>query len=648
MSTTKSISSYASSSENKKKVRKSENLDDKKVTFQEKDMEIKKLKEEVLRLKVKNHDNTNQNLSVLAMGKHRESMNMADQFIKACMKDTMFNYEMVMEVDDKMNNETKKAISRDSRKIFKDEVKTYVEGDNCNCSHCIMNKNLSKIIWNKQESSKLVQLSSHLYSNIQYDPSKMNYKSTNKDGKMKVIRLEDKKSRKDIITIEFFQKNQDIAMTYDFSAHKESGVMFMINEETMYISVASFLVVKAMREMKENPYSKIMENQIMMETSGINNTCFDRFFNSLEVEFLKTEGFTKMSDLSEEQEMYFLTNFGNDKCYIRFDDSDTKSKTNHIEWKEFDKSVMVECYKLITPMLRNVSFFSNEETNTPDNLDYYDPLNSDPMSNSSEDFGEMIWNEYNSDMSKIYMKNSGDYRDEFFQKNFISRCEDMNMEKKEINLLVNSDMHWNFMDRWNHPNCNYMSLFYMSRRNFYSIMFFSRNMKEFTTMVYEYDLSCWITMMKATKKKVEDYLAKNITDDRTIDYDMVKEFERKMLETPIMHSKFCNKLYIDFKERVFKFIKMYTQANQIDYRSNEIYNTPDDLKSKFYKKDDIEYVKMKTEIREAKTRSIINDIVGVEDFPCDSKILNDFLYSFNEQDIKEMDYIKDRFCNGYL
>lgn len=643
---TSTITKNQKSISSTKRVQK-EDKDDTRKIIMEKDQMIKEMKQEILKLKVKSQDIENGNLSMIAMGKHRESIKMADAFIKAGMKDSMFNYDLVVEMENELKEDSQRVSKKEKKKLFKSSVESEFSKNECKCSYCILNKSLGNTSSSSSKCSKLTQVTSSFFMNLEFDPEKYELKSSKKGDKNKELKFFNKRSRKNDLKIELIHRSQDVAPIYDFSLHADTGIVTDCQGVEVMVSMSAFLVVKAMREVQNDSYSDMLEMDTILNNPEIEHTCFNKFFDELEDKALFLDRARKISDMNEQQEMWFLTRYGNRKCYIRINDKDKRAKENHIQWEEFENSMEIECYKLSTPLLRNISFFTDQDKLREDlkNWDLMPHHRSDSSSASDDNFGEIKWKECSSNMTRIMYANQSDRRDDFYLNNFYKKHEESQLTGSEMDLLMHSDLHWNFLDRWNHPPVLLLKLFYMSRRAFFTILYFSGSVKIFTDMVYDAQFNTWEECLDLCKELIRYHYYYRNNEEKMSEIQVYRKFEERLFQNELIYNDFTKRLYMDFKERVFKMIKMYTEASNMQHRENEISNMEPDV---------VEYAKLHEEkflmeLREHmrtgdSLSSTIQDLSPMDMLPEDEDD-DYFEYSMRKEDIREMNYMADKLAN---
>lgn len=583
-------------------------------SIREKDYKIKELKEEVLKLKVRIQDDSNMAMSISNMEVLRQDFRMADDFVRAIIKDNISNYDIIIQ----MEEEVKKNKTTNTHKMvpIKNQQSDIINNDTCKCSSCIMQKSMSKTMFSNSTSwfNKIIQISHNVFMQMSFDCSEYQISSAMDSENVKKMELFSKKSNRKKMSLEFYQKQKELNTHYDFSMHNNLnlGIQVNINEENYMVSYSSFMVVKAMRETWENPLNSLVLRNKMQNMDELRLKCFSIMLKVITDGMIYRDDIYSINDLHDEEEMLLLTNFGNKVVYVFFDEKENMNMDNHISSSKFNNSVEIQVYKLVTPLLRSVCFFAefmiDEPIEVPDNesdFDIISVLNENPKLDE-EHKDKNIWGEkkilsdkdtdsvssrnksiaddvnddhddfeeiseiYDHNMTKVLKKNNGVITNPFFIEAFMKKNTNKGIDNAMLSKLTASTLAFNFIDGINHPDIKALHLFSMKETYFRALLVFHRNTRDFTSSVYEDSFELWwqkSTML--TKMFYEHYIKKfNLESLENTQEMLFTNFLEDMWSELHIDDKFLSRLFLDFKSRINMYIKMRTEAVDIDYTLN--------------------------------------------------------------------------------
>jgi len=605
----------------------------KKSSEKDKDLEIRSLKEEILRLKVTMDSINKTQAAVINMSMMRDDMKVADRFIKMVLRDNVRDYEMVVSMEKEDNKVTLKKKTRNDyireQEKFTTNVLDKMNSEGCGCGTCMMNKNM----FMKYSSSrpcmakKLVQLEGRLYLSYEFNYEFMYVEAKLEDKKTKIITFKDKKTKNDEVKLKFFYKYDQMSIQedidFDFEKHKMNGLVVVISDITFNISFSSFIVVKSMRESKKDfmGIEDDMANKKEMVGEKDGFSCFQKWIMLLMPVNTEMEGVMCIDDLNEDLEMYFLSYTGNQKSYIRVNEENKYDKINHIQSDKFDGGKEINNYELVMPMFRFVHFYSDNDEDVLSN----NPSDSEAIYRATREFTSIdkkikegsskvddylenlettmtnedsllnMYSLFNCSISNQLDKVLGRSHDMFSKKVFKDKNSNKGFDDETLNILFTSRTNHLFLDRYNSLDIKFLRLLVMPYKEFLCVLYYSRSTKTFFQTIFKEDMDKMYSRIKMIYRMfLEQYNIETLVDmtetEKAKNYmeflDFVKTFS--MFDRDSIRRSF-----LEYKKRVLLYITMHEDAKEMDFEIASMSSNMTIMNSG--KKEIVGFLKMKSD-----------------------------------------------------
>jgi hypothetical protein len=554
--------------------------------MKDKEMKIKELSEEILKLKVeKNIFEANQ-LSLLNMNQMRAEIKAADRFIKSVLKDNLMNYEIISQVAEEERASKGKVSRQEISNRFRMDSLSQINFDNCNCSTCITNRFIQSSSQKDPFFVSNFNLTDRLFMACHFDNLRYSMNINNSEGKTKEVTYRNKSDNKIMMKLKFLWRKEEDNYKEDIKFNSHEASFFIVSNMNLNfkVSLSAFLVVKAMREQVENQMDHLDKMRKMNEKS--NQTCFSLMFEKLMGKRNLDSSATNMSYLLEEEEMEILTNHGDKDVFYKIEEEKMTSLNNHIQMDEFEGSSKIKLYMLSTPLMRKVHFFMEDE------FEYIEAEiknkmvleeSYDETENTMEQMNKEM-NEYLVSVYKEMLRHSGNLVGDFSYHQFIKMHSNKGFDEKILNLLFQSNLSNCFFQN-SFPEISTLLLFNIPYGLFLTIMMFTNDIMAFSNMILNKDLN----LMKQCVTNIRNMFCKVWFDQGNLSMTVVKEKWVYTMSNIKSHPLFADpvfkRMFFEFKRRVFHQIMMWKMSKDLQQNFNSFEST-ESIKNKL-EKDDI-------------------------------------------------------------
>jgi hypothetical protein len=542
-----------------------------------KDMEIKTLKESILKLKVEKNMLEAAEKKIINMNSIREEMKIADKFIKSVMQDNIVSYKIAQDLtkEDMKVHKSSSEKKEISKKIFERDALSKINYDNCKCATCIMNKSLMGTFLNKDKEmiSKTFSLSDRVMMSSHFDSNNLTMSVINQEQKLKEIVFKTRGEKKDLVRIKLLWKDDNKVNLVDvrFDNHKDQ---FTFSEDmSLEYSLSAFLVVRAMRDWEYDPLKMLDKNRKFQDSSKENKACFRKMVAEIIRREVSNPFAVGITDLTTEEEMCFLTLGGDLDIFYKIDNKDMNSPLNHVSLKEFDESTKMKAYMLVTPILRNVCFFNDEEEDYVE-VDFDLNLNEERMEEDNETLitsSSAVEDYYKKNLYKKFIRKFGHLIGDFYKNIFMKRNSDKGLDHLKLEVLLNSSLSSNFIDSSDLP-VNYLYIANISYEMFLAILFFCKNSQAMVDFALNKDLSTMTQSINMARsmfyemlysEKSLEYCQKNASKAWV---EFLKSLPKKIMFADDMYAR----LFWEFKRRVFYFLMMSKTMKDVSSDMNSM------------------------------------------------------------------------------
>jgi len=558
--------------------------DEVKKDLEKKDQRIKELEERVMELKVRKNMDANMVQSPINMNLIRQEMKIADKFIKTVMQTVLPNYTLMKEMEREDMKVVRKTKADKEAKVkeFQSRELDRINSQNCNCSTCVMNKSMSLVNMFKKNNvtSRSFLLSDKVIMAAHYDSLNMYMEVITENDKTRKISFKGVNNNKALVTINLAWRKDNIENMDDikFNNHMEVSQSVSIAGEAHQVSISAFLVVKAMREMMADPLADLEKNKVMMENQE--GSCFVKMYEELTKKVVSNITATKMSDLTEEEEMYMITHFGDMDIHIKVSDGDAMSKKNHISILPFNNSSKTKLYTISTPLLRMFNFFSDGEEEDEfvevENHNMVDSLSKITkelhMEESSEEDSEEMQipaeKVYNKPVARMMFSRKGPIIGDFYKAGFKGRNMNKGIESGVLNEMARSELASSFLFKEDHQ-VPILAVMNMSFDVFLTVAFFSKSWMEFMDLILVKDIEKMRQAMTMSFTMFLDKFCMEISDNKLAIARKYNNFLRTMSISPMFDNNTFKRAFWEYKRRFFTNLMMRAAASE-EYKK---YNT---------------------------------------------------------------------------
>jgi len=536
-----------------------------------KNLEIKELRDEIVNIKLNLKKDEIKTSNLVSLGIVRAEISMADEYIRALLKDNVMNYiEDISETDiDKITNVESLNIKV---KRLSDKFENMY---GCNCTDCLFMRKSTSLNTSRLnmigKTTKEMMISKNV--NFQISFPMMDYMYTNNilEENVKKIILKNKvNTNKDVSMTFTLKKTKEVNLEeYDFSLHKDLDLT--VNEDIYKVSFSSIMVVNALRSLKSEILNNIMTFD-SSETMEFKN-CFKSFISRY-VDFdFKDRVLNKISDLTEEEEIVFLSSVSTNDIFIYIHNGKTSSIKNHISNEMFEKSVKMKAHLMVTPMFRDISFYADdieldEEYEEIYNINLKMKSNSTSTNSNKSLVLEGPPTKLNIDDDFVDDSSFPKKMDEFYKMRFKEFHKNKGMKEEELERLSNSKLAYIcLMNKELDPSL--IKMFNMSFREFKAIAYFSNNMKKFTELVLN-NLSNGMKQMYNTLPKMFYEMFSDTLEMR--EDNIIMEYTNFLFcmdEIEDFKTDMMRKLFEIFKFYMFNYMYLTEHAKSDDYLMNE-------------------------------------------------------------------------------
>jgi len=534
-------------------------FDEEKIKMNEMKKELDNLKldkmemeAELIQIKMEKRDAVSMVNNLSGLEVLRAEMAEADMFLKMMSKDNLLGSKEVYDDNTEVTKETK--IKKYKLKDTSSMMYT------CKCNACFLMKSNPQMEKSKYLDSvtKHVMLSHSMMMSIEYSPNDYYYENQIANDSNKIVKLTGKDSSKKTVQMNFVSKKNKNKDMKDFNFGNNRCIK--VSKEGDMVSFSSMLVVEAMRTMNRVNQAKEIEiiNNVTLK-DGIND-CFYLTMKNFIPNLLLREKLMYINDLTPEEEMIFLTNCHDKKIFIKQEVN--KSLKNHMSHLPFDECTEVWAASLVTPMFRDIMFFSSEDYISLTMSDN----NTDSTSEDNNSFPRVLFDRFEPSRFK------GNY--DMLEMTEIKACNlDMSkllreLHEKEVstNLLSvygNSEL-MKIIDKNSHFKFSMIKLRYMTFQEFQAIAYFCPNNEKLTELVYMDKLTTWVQMYGTlTKMIMYMYWRTNENPEKDLESKLA-EFYSSLMKMSDLNSNIMHKQYQFLMERIVQYLFMSNLGTFLD------------------------------------------------------------------------------------
>jgi hypothetical protein len=542
--------------------------------MKKKDLEIRDLKEALIKLKIKDRSNMSDLKRMMDLNLLRDEIKMADGFLKAVLKDSLINYEVSDNTKEEKKDDDKVSTVKKMVKEYQMSSIEKMNMANCQCSTCLMNKKavFSFLKNSKKSLSKMFRLTDKVSSMVHFDGTKYCMDVNMESDKIQDIKVKKWMSLEEVVTIKFIWRRSEgkFKEDYNFGIHPSMFSCTFMGDLEFKSSVSSYLVVKGMREEMEASLSRV-DSSIEMNFEMKDN-CFTKFYEELTKMKLLDERANSICMLTEEEEMNLVTLYGRNEVFISVVDGELNNKKNHISSMPFLNSVKIMIYLLITPQFRRFKFYTSEEDNIMEGVKLVNEMDEDMMNphwnlNTPTDEGEVTesnFEEKNKRMDKTFRrvleKNYGSVIGSFYETVFVRRNSSEEFNSFVVKEMFNSFMAEHFMQSFD-LDFGILFLMNISFNQFLASMYLIGNYKSMCHYIYNEDLM--ILKNRLLESKYHFVANRLIMDNKYLEKgqewitsDWVN-FVKSINDNVFMDNDLMKRMFWDFKKRMFYYVSMH-------------------------------------------------------------------------------------------
>jgi hypothetical protein len=492
---------------------------------------------------------------------------MAEDFIRAVMKDNLINYveEVVDDESDNKAERNKKMVS------FMEQL----NGKNCGCTNCTINKGFFEKMEDKRNDKvvicKYMSLNRSTFFKIHFNPNKFKMENRVRLQNKKEVVMRSLHSSKEDIKISFVMdkkvKNPDLS--YNFARH--TSTLMDTSDKNGQISLSAFMVVKAMRELKESVLDEV--NRVNNLNPEELNNCFRVLFLKIMNKEVKSEFCFKIIDLEEEEEMEFLTKLSGMKLYIKIDENNMK--LNHIDLTYFEESKEVDSYIIFTPEFRGINFFNSENSSAYLDLALDNNTSLGFENLNLEDMDPSVIQELKQFKRTDFQSKVGKVDGNFLENKFLQQNSNQSFHRDALKMMMKSSLSKSFCSG-NSEKVSILRLSIMSLQEFKAISLFTKDLKELNKIVYSEPLNVMKQSLSILPKMFFEliFYPKTSSLDRVLVAVEYKKFLNQFKEAEMEGEQLIHKFFFDFKQRVYHYIRFNDLAHEFDQDFISMMNNP--------------------------------------------------------------------------
>jgi len=540
---------------------------------------IKELQEKILKLKVNKEFHERSQISLMNMVYLREEMMAADKFIKSVLVDNLTNYDVFLKMEE--SKEKSKVSKTRILEKFNNDALSKINFDNCKCMTCVMNKSMTSYSAAKKGLSLFsnIKLTDRIFMMTHCDHSKIKMTVINKENKTKELIMKDLITGVEVATVKMIWRKEEDNTKVDikFNMHPDNFFNVSNMDKTFRVSMSSFLVTKAMREVPNN-HLEFLDKMEVLKTLD-KPTCFANMFNGLMGHYPVDERATSINDLMEEEEMELLTNVGDNEVFFRIVEENNNNRENHISIEPFDNSIKIKVYMLSTPMMRNINFFADMDMPAVD-LSSMDLLeNQEENTEVTFDFENNLLEKFFPSLKKEFNIHSGKLIGSFATRKFLDINSNKGINLDMLRELVESNLS-NCLFSNPYPKPSHLFLYHIPYSTFLICCLFMNSNTEMWEMIYSSDLDYSFQVFSNLKNVFYDRL---MNEYKMNSEEVMKEW-KNMNGTIENHMIFANKMYprmfMEFKKKIFMTIMMWKVSKEQDFENNSMKTRTDINKDK--------------------------------------------------------------------
>jgi len=536
-----------------------------KIVLEKRNLEIKSLKEEVYILKSQVDENKCRVSNVKVLSVMLQDIKIADSFVKAVMKEEFLNF---IELSDQTIDEVIESKLKTPKKVKTrrhDSFNADFNQKDCGCDKCMLNRNMRDTAlapFIRTDKRKEFMLTTKISVNMDFNSKEFNLLHDNSSKNEKKLVILNKKTNETVVKIIFgeikskiFNKNSN----FNFSSNRIFPMDFTREGFDMMkmVSHSSVIVVQSMRALKEKSYTLFSKGEFKTEKSG----CFARMVTEVTgIDYnMACDKILCISDLMFEEEVHFLSCTEDKKVYIRMNSTEDIDYQNHISMSNFEGAVEMDLNLMVTPMFRDVLFFTTR-------------VKMDFTTMSSTDGGSPISSKIRDSIKLDSL--IPETHDNFVSVQFTNQFKNKGVSDEVLFQLMESRLTYSQVMSTSESIIP-MRLYYMEKREFKAICFFSGSIAIFSKMVLHSDLTKWFQTLNVLPKMVmEKYIPQTTHLDEVVEYS---KFLNNMDDLGSLDNPIMDKLFYMFKNRIFNLIVMESLSKEMDKVNRTVYKNMNSL-----------------------------------------------------------------------
>lgn len=538
-------------------------------------LKVKELKETILKMKVDAAGEMNRNLGVLFMGKMREEINKASDFLKIMMMDGIMNYEIARDLALENVKVPKEDIMKKkiSEKRFMNNSEDLLLTSNCGCSTCMMNK-MSIFGKTKKANHKTevgFNLSGKIAMGLHFDNKILSFQNINTSGRTKELVFHDIRNsvRKEVLRIRFIFKKREIPNDYiiNFNQHPELN----FKGENTEMSMSSMIISKTLRMDHQSSY--IDTKRVLLSQDKKENKCFINWFCETTGKMPYDEMAKSISDLTMEEEANLLTFWGEKEVYIHIDDS--KEELNHISSTPFQNCTKIRVMFLSAPLLRFTSFFSDTWEEVKADYESIQDLETEVENTMLEMSSRLNSpNMYKYIAMKQGILCSDFHKNCFHNKHYYEYGLLKGLDIRRLTLSEMATLTLNSTDPGTYP----LYILNMDKDWFRGVCYFLGNNHRVPQYCLEWGIMSMVDYSEDIPMRIFNNWApamEGLMEGKNASH-MIKEFLSDLKEANMVDEDFLERMHIEMTKRAYLLFLMSSAANECNSKKNEEYHRTKD------------------------------------------------------------------------
>jgi hypothetical protein len=533
--------------------------------LKDKDMEIKKLKEMIVELKVKTSNSVMDLDNSKKLATMRVEMKKADMFIKEVMK---FDIEMMV----KSENLDVIPVMKKMEKTVKSDIRDmFFHPTSCICTMCIAYRTCG--MFDLKKKTQRLLIGSGVSLEMVYNPS--NFKTnmaTAKEGE-KSMTFHSREHKDNDIKLTFLKKSERIPIEMNLRENLTIPVEIFGGKMEVLISMSSMIIVTAFRN-QVSPIETSMEGLDLVKVDQ-KMDCFSKMLKKIfDLEELDRE-ILCISDLTWEEESALLSlAFDYNIFYQR---KSMNHSQNHISFESFEGATEITMKMLILNEMRITKFYNDEFERSKIEIPATEVLSDTTMPE------DMAMAEERSivSMTELGRGTLCSLEWEDAREELVKNMSNRSFTKEVLEKLVKCSMGCAFF-RKNIKDPFLIRAWYMTEEEFSAIAHFSGSLKKLSDMVFTESINSFKQTLSILPKIVFENLSIEADEKIKLTKEEFQILYMKVLKTikdwTMDEFEFIQFCYWSFKYRVMMIIISHAHSDEVD---NLIKDKKRDLKEDF-------------------------------------------------------------------